>query len=67
MNTESYVYFAIRDEDGKEHPIPPFVTTPREIATEPESEKIADMKLKLKDIGEVLDYLNPEKINAGSV
>lgn len=54
--TKSYVYIAIRDDDGKEHLLPPFVTTVPETLTE--SEKIADMKLKLKNIGEVLDYLN---------
>lgn len=54
--TKSYVYIAIRDENGKEQVLPPFVTTPPEALTE--SEKIADMKLKLKNIGEVLDYLN---------
>ena len=63
--TETYVYFAIRDEGGKKHVLPPFVTTTPETITE--SEKIADMKLRLKDIGEALGYLNPEKINAGNL
>ena len=64
MNTESNVYIAIRDEDGKEHPMPPFVvkTTP-ETSAAPEKNSVSNtcVELELKNVDEVLDYLNTHK------
>lgn len=62
--TESYVYIAIRDEDGKEHPISPFVVkaTP-ETSPAPEKNSVSNtcVELELKNVDEVLDYLNKHK------
>ena len=64
MNTESNVYIAIRDEDGKEHPMPPFVvkTTP-ETSAAPEKNSVSNtcVELELKNVDEVLEYLRKRK------
>lgn len=61
---KSYVYIAIRDEDGEEHPMPPFVVkaTP-ETSTAPEKNSVSNtcVELELKNVDEVLDYLNTHK------
>ena len=62
--TESYVYFAIRDEDGKKHVLPPFVVkaTP-ETSPAPEKNSVSNtcVELELKNVNEVLDYLRKHK------
>ena len=58
--TKSYVYIAIRDEDGKEHLLPPFVVkaTP-ETSAAPDKNSVSNtcVELELKNVDEVLDYL----------
>lgn len=64
MNTESDVYIAIRDEDGKEHFMPPFVVkaTP-ETSAAPEKNSVSNtcVELELKNVDEMLDYLRTHK------
>lgn len=62
--TESHVYIAIRDEDGKEHLLPPFVTKATlETSAAPEKNSVSNtcVELELKNVDEVLDYLNTHK------
>lgn len=61
---KEYVYIAIRDEDGKEHPMPPFVVkaTP-ETSAAPEKNSVSNtcVELELKNVDEVLAYLRKHK------
>lgn len=61
--TKSYVYIAIRDEDGKEQLISPFVTTTPETSAAPEKNSVSNtcVELELKNVDEVLDYLRKHK------
>ena len=64
MNTESDVYIAIRDEDGKEHLLPPFVTKATLKTPEaPEKNSVSNtcVELEFKNVDEVLDYLRKHK------
>lgn len=62
--TKSHVYIAVRDEDGKEQVLPPFVVkaTP-EMSTAPEKNSVSNtcVALELKNVDEVLDYLRTHK------
>ena len=62
--TKSYVYIAIRDEDGKEHLTPPFVVkaTP-ETSAAPKKNSVSNtcVELELKNVDKVLDYLRKHK------
>ena len=62
--TESHVYIAIRDEDGKERLLPPFVVKATlETSPAPEKNSVSNtcVELELKNVDEVLDYLRKHK------
>lgn len=58
-------YFAIRDADGNEQVLSPFVATTPETKIVTESKESNDrpacVELNLKNVDEVLDYLNTHK------
>lgn len=57
-------YFAIRDADGNEHRLSPFVVKAElNTSTVPEKNDVKNtsVNLKLENVDEVLDYLNKHK------